>query len=175
MKTWHYQFPSHNLEGWALIILREDGFFAAVSDYGNYAYLWRSRGSADIREFFLNAASEWNYFARKLKPDTRVNAWESFKNVRREILKNRRGLGWDRDQARNVWEGLDEYEECGDWEGFLRDSEVSSFFDEPWELAHMELCGDVVNFCKKVLPRLAEQIKVELEHEKSAKIEEGSV
>lgn len=48
----------------AQVLLTDDGMFAAVSEYGNFAYAWRSFGS-NFREFLLSL--DLGYFAEKLE------------------------------------------------------------------------------------------------------------
>lgn len=45
------------------IVITEDGFFGAVTDYGNFAYQWNAFG--DSFEKFLLSINE-DYFAKKM-------------------------------------------------------------------------------------------------------------
>lgn len=58
-KTWRYDFPSVNGEGWGTIILGSDGYFSVVSDYGNFAYRWSHHAHDDFRRFWL--VDRWNW------------------------------------------------------------------------------------------------------------------
>lgn len=51
--------------GWlGQIILTSDGMFSSVTDYGNFAYAWRSFGGDDFRKFITGLNTE--YFAGKM-------------------------------------------------------------------------------------------------------------
>jgi hypothetical protein len=165
MKTWHYKIPSRPPgEGWAYVMIREDGFFATVSDYGNYAYLWTSPGVKDIRRFFLRAEEEWDYFAAKLKPERSLDSEASFNHLRDDILQERRQGHLSKDAARERWKYLDEFED-DDWEGFVRDDRTHEYWPEPWQFGVMRRCPDVDAYAKKILPQLARLIKAELDAE----------
>jgi hypothetical protein len=105
IKLWRYHLPNINGEGWAIIVIGSDGFFSAVSDYGNYGYFWSHHGCADIREFFLRAAVEWDYFRRKLSPEEDYDSEKTYQNIRSCILDGRRGGGR---RAREEWDRLHE-------------------------------------------------------------------
>lgn len=57
--VWQYDFSSVNGEGWGSFVLRSDGYFSAVTDFGNYAYRWLNHGHDDFREFWLE--NRWDY------------------------------------------------------------------------------------------------------------------
>lgn len=51
--------------GWlGQIVLTSDGMFAAVTDWGNFSFAWRSYGSRTFKEFLLTLSVE--YFATKM-------------------------------------------------------------------------------------------------------------
>ncbi len=162
MKTWHYSFPNDKPgEGWAHITLSENGMFAAVSDFGNYAFLWSHTGKEDIREFFLDAKREWQYFAGKLKPEKVLNEAESWKRIKTELLERRRAGDVTREEAREAWDEMELY--SSSWNEYLDSSSCNKVFDEAWDFSVYELQADVVAFCTRVLPRLADTLRAELE------------
>ena len=63
-----YHFSSIQGEGWATFVIGSDGYFSAVSDYGNYSYYWPHHGCTDFRQFLVRAPRDWDYFAKKLNP-----------------------------------------------------------------------------------------------------------
>ena len=67
MKIWRYNLPDVNRSGWAIVVMCEDGYFSAVSDYGDYAYKW-TKENGDFREFIMQIAdrSESGYFLNKI-------------------------------------------------------------------------------------------------------------
>lgn len=56
---WVYDLPSVAGEGWGTFILRSDGYFSCVTDYGNYAFRWLRHGEDDFRAFWLK--DRWNF------------------------------------------------------------------------------------------------------------------
>lgn len=59
LTVWQYDFHSVNGEGWGTFILRSDGYFSAVTDFGNFAYRWIHHGHEDFRSFWLE--NRWDY------------------------------------------------------------------------------------------------------------------
>lgn len=167
VKFWRYYLPcDHNREGWAEIVICSTGFFAAVSDYGDYAYAWRATGCEDVREFFLRAPAEWHYFAGKLGgPRARIYDGEGTANAIREyILGERRRCGMTRTEARHEWDLI---EECGveDSEiGFNRFGEATDI-EEWWDFHCRCFDPNLLAFCRKTMARLAEAIRTELLNE----------
>src|SRR4051812_42726931 len=58
-----YSLPSEKGEGWAIVVLGSDGFFSAVSDWGNYAYIWTNPG-CEFRKFLTQVDA--SYFWSKI-------------------------------------------------------------------------------------------------------------
>lgn len=51
--------------GWlGQVVLTEDGMFAAVTDWGNFSFAWRSYGDRTFKEFLLTISED--YFASKM-------------------------------------------------------------------------------------------------------------
>jgi len=51
--------------GWlAQVVLTSDGMFAAVSDWGNFAFAWRSVGDCTFKEFIIGMGVD--YFESKM-------------------------------------------------------------------------------------------------------------
>jgi len=167
LKVWQYTIPSAKGEGWAYVMIREDGFFATVSDYGNYAYIWSSTGTKDVREFFLAMRRDWDYFAKKLKPELRTNTEQSFTALREWLTEN---LSPTDLEAALM---LVEEHESDDWDGLMRDDEFREFCEEPWEHSVKELCPDVVAYATKIMPKLAALIEAELAQEAQASNPQG--
>lgn len=175
LHVWQYSFRGTNNwnEGWAEVMLREDGFFSAISDFGNFAYYWplKHTGHADIREFFLRI--DWDYVANKLKPEKHVDSEKSFARTREHILQMRRGGTYSREEARAKWDYVNSFHRS-DWTEFMYDSDTHEHFVEPWELAVRELDLMVVRFAKEVVcTRLRDRIRVELESERGVMVASG--
>jgi hypothetical protein len=62
------------ISGWAIIVIdTSNGFFATISDYGNYSYLWRDPGG-DFRQFLTEL--EADYFHRKIMLDHNAKVYD---------------------------------------------------------------------------------------------------
>jgi hypothetical protein len=160
-----YYLPNENGAGWAEIVIGSNGFFAAVSDYGNYAFAWRHHGESDARKFFLRAERDWDYFARKLGGEHyRVyDGVETRQAIRKRIVAERRHGDLASEEARAEWEdaGTD-----------IEDSELAfgewltrTCLCDAWELSAYRVDPPLEAFCKRTLPRLAAAIRAELEKE----------
>lgn len=170
LKVWQYTIPSAGLgEGWAYIIIREDGFFSTVSDYGNYAYLWSSTGCDDVRKFFLRSARDWDYFARKLCPKEELDIEATVKNLREGVKELMKDGSREEFEARQVKHLIDDLEGDDDWEGFVREGLVVRFFETPWEYTVRRLNRDVEAYAKKIFPKLVKLIQKELDVEAVSK------
>ncbi len=80
-----YRLHSTGHEGWAIIVIGSDGYFSAVSDWGNYAYIWGSMGSA-VREFLVDL--EPHYFWTKITHGREAQVWDEDqveKNIRERL------------------------------------------------------------------------------------------
>lgn len=160
MKIWHYYFPNDKPgEGWAHIYISENGTFAAVSDWGHYAYMWPRSGTEDFRAFFTNAEAEWAYFANKLCPEKILNEAKSWERLKRELLAMRHRKDLTEEKAREAWDAIGYYTS---WEEYIESSECNKVFDEPWDFSVHEHDPGVVSFCKRVMPQLAAVLSAEL-------------
>src|ERR1051325_1923082 len=137
MKTWNYRLPNDKPgEGWAHIILTENGVFTAVSDWGNYTHWWNHTGTKDFREFFLSAERDWQYFAHKLRPEKILNEEASFKRAREEVLRQRRTKDLSAEQAEAVWGAISYHDS---WAAFLESIECEEAFDAAYEFSVYDL------------------------------------
>jgi hypothetical protein len=157
---YRYSIPSVRCEGWAEVVLGSDGFFAVVSDYGNWAFSWRHRGEGvGIREFILHV---WpDYFINKIQHDDEFDAEGSVVNFKDDICRMRRERRLDAETARDLWDGLD-YEEHNEnaLQSWYDDNSVH--FSEGWENFRRRPCSQATAFAKNVLPRLKVGIALQL-------------
>ncbi|MGK3995025.1 hypothetical protein [Sorangium sp. So ce1024] len=170
VKTWRYYLRGPDL-GWAEILLTSSGMFAATSDYGHYAHPWRSFGERDFREFVASLSGSWNYVAGKLSRRSEYQGPETLARLKRHIVDARRFGGLTSEDAREIWDELSEYNIDDDVFGFshwLRESDGASKIGDAFEFAVYDYPSDVKAFCRKILPRLAEVLRAELEAEKRA-------
>ena len=185
-----YAFPSRKGEGWAIVVLGADGYFSAVSDYGNYAFMWTSTGYADFRDFVVRLADDADYVCGKISR-REFSPAGSKKLIREYIVSGRRDGSFDhrcfRDPiadpvarrrfaeddiaspkawARYEWElaeQIDGQDSFRDW------GERTIFFRDDWyEYAAEEFPWDARNFCSKIMPQLAVALKAEIATERSA-------
>lgn len=160
--TWRYVLPTAKHDGWAIFALSSDGFFACVSDRGNYAYYWPNHGCSDFREFFLKASAEWSYFAKKLHPRKEYDEDLTIQSVKEQILWCRRDESFTRDKARTEWELLGELAAEGfdAWLGQTTLLDAYEYYCESYP-------SDVQHFCKVTMGRLADVLRAELAAEKA--------
>lgn len=165
VKLWRYYLPSENGEGWAEIVIGSNGFFAAVSDYGDYAYAWRHHGCDDVRKFFVRAARDWDYFARKLGGERikRYDGVATREGIRKAILESRRTGDFDREDARREWRlaGV----EIERSEHAFVEWVTTTIFCEPWEFRCDRVEPSLEAFCKRTMARLAAAIRAQLDQE----------
>ena len=159
---YHYYLPSVNGEGWAEIVIGSNGFFAAVSDYGNYGYAWRHIGKRTAREFISEIGAD--YLRGKLDSTKHFDADETEKAVRRTICQRRRGRDITEYDARKAWDALCIHDliDFNDWS-----SAYGKVVDHDHELAHYSPSGMILGFVEKVLPRLQAILREELAAERA--------
>ena len=159
---WRYSLPNDKpMEGWAVILMDDTGMFMAVSDFGDYCYKWTHHGMDDFRKFMLKI--EAGYFCGKVSSRTEFQADRTKKAALKFLLELRRDNCWTKDEARKEWDMIqtvdfDNEEERNEW---VRNSDM----DEAYEFFEMDYPSDVKYFAQRILPRLAEVIKAQLEEE----------
>jgi hypothetical protein len=165
VKLWRYYIPRAPGRGWAEIVLGSNGFFAAVSDCGNYSYAWRHHGCKDFRQFFLEARSSWDYLVDKLCPKRICDPQKTRENIKRHICSWRREGLLTKTAARAEWQLI---ENCGGLETELDAHEWylhTTLADAP----HLIRCSwdpQAVAFVKEILvPGLLPLLREELREE----------
>ncbi len=166
--TWHYDLPTDPTtgDGWAEIVLCSTGFFSAVSDWGDYAYAWRSTGKDDFREFMLRAKVNPDYFLSKLHPSSQHEYDEeaTLKNVLERIEECRQDSLLTEEELEDEVERLEQYSNLEAREEFSRWVYETKLY-EPWSCVVFTPTFHAVTFCKTVLSRLADMIEAELAFE----------
>jgi hypothetical protein len=168
--TWYYRLSSGPDKEWAEVVITSTGMFAAVSDWGNYAYAWRCTGCKDVREFFARIPVDTDYFARKFAGSQREYDAEHTLKAVQEHIKELQENGDLTEET--ITEELDNlrYEYSNLENEFYFNSWVNdgdNRISEPWELYRCNLPTQIVQFCERILPRLAEKIQDELELEQA--------
>lgn len=113
VKFWRYYIPAEDgIEGWGVFLLDSTGMFAAVTDYGNYAYMWpiRHTGCKDFREFFKHRDAY--YVLGKCAPSggREYQGEETEQFIKEQILEMRRNQSLTEEEARYEWDLVDEYD-----------------------------------------------------------------
>jgi hypothetical protein len=158
-------------EGWALVVIDTDvGFFAVVSDFGNYAYLWTSPGK-EFRAFL--AGLDADYLCKKLlhgRGDAREFDGDGTKKALFEALEAYEAASWE-----NTGVGWGSYAEereklaartmTSELEYMAWQSET--LIPEADEYARYRVNADAAAFCTRVWPRFKEMLERELAQEAS--------
>jgi hypothetical protein len=157
----YYTLPSINGECWAHISINTDtGFFATVSDWGNYSFLWTTPGM-EFRKFLMGLQPDYLYGKLMMgRPDIKVfDGRKTVANLREAIEQKSKWMFYREEIARLNELGVDPtLNEVERWESETR-------LDSVWEhivYAHEPQC---TGFCEKVWPRFVELLKAELEKE----------
>ena len=162
-----YDLPSINgLEGWATIVLGADGFFAAVTDYGNYAYRWCATGEVDFRNFILRIGGD--YLLGKVSSEDVYDDEATERLIKKHILEHRKEGWYSKERARKEWDHLVACGVADNGEiGFHQWYEGTEIGDA-YEMRVDVYPRDASAFAEKTLPRLKDAIRAELAAEKVA-------
>jgi hypothetical protein len=170
-----YSIPSERSgEGWALIVVNTDnGFFATVSDWGNYAYIWSSPG-CEFRKFLMGLNPD--YLCSKLMHGRKDAREYDSDAIRLEVMKElderaksyreRNRKFWPRyaEEKRNAEERLSG-DNVHDFEAWCSETVL----DEPWRYHLTRFNQQCMAFCTKVWPRFKKLLEEELAAEEKAK------
>lgn len=161
-----YVLPSVQGQGWAIVVLGSDGYFSAVSDYGNYAYIWSAHGCADFREFAADLEKDPHYAVGKLWPHPHEYDGEAtFKNAKRMIKKRaREDVSFDSESERWTLVDHDELNTEFNFHDWLNETDLPSH--DAYECRAERPNPQALAFCEKILPRLAEVLRAEMAKEK---------
>lgn len=149
-------------DGYAMIVLGDNGYFSAISDYGNYAYFWSHHGKKDFREFFSDRDEDWSYMLSKLCPKPwPYDGAESVKSIKERILSCRRERAWDAVRARTEWERITDCNVEESEFGFYEWCQ-STTMEDASECGEHSAPSQAVHFCKVTLKRFAKVLRAEL-------------
>lgn len=169
MKIWRYDLPNVDRCGWAIVVICEDGYFSAVTDYGNYAYKWSSFGDC-FRTFLVGLENGQRYISGKISRKE-YNGEATCKDIKECILEMRRNGSFTEEEARKEWQLIAEnngLETEVDFTRFYDSTEI----DDVNELYGESYNNDAIAFVKEILPRLVKTIRTELESEKTVQDDE---
>jgi hypothetical protein len=153
-----YDLPSIDGEGWASVVIGADGFFAAVTDYGNYAHAWPHREPGDFRVLLCRFDGEYilGKVARK-----EYDGDATAKAIRERVREMRKAGQLTARQAMDERALLEEHDEVSCqvayalWHAETTIEVDSEFTCERWPV-------QAVAFVEKTLPRLRERILAEM-------------
>jgi hypothetical protein len=164
--AWRYDLTSINGEGWATVLLTSDGFFAAVTDYGNYAHMWPAHAlTIGFREFICKV--EAGYLLTKIAYKE-YDGEATAAAIRKVIRESRKLGGLTKEQAREERILLEEHDEVSclaAYATWFNETKLEPGFDftcDRWP-------AQAASFAEKTLPRLKAAIQAELEQEASAR------
>lgn len=173
VKLWRYFLDGGTGQEWAEIVLTSSGMFAAVSDWGDYAYAWRSTGCSDFREFMIRLELDPEYVLGKISRADEYQKAETLRAVKKAICEARRSCAIGRDATRQFLNELhEEYNDLHYSASFtlwLNNSDGARAIGDAWEMAVHDHPHDAQMFCRRILPRLAAVLRAELEAERKSR------
>jgi hypothetical protein len=116
--------PDKRIGGWGVVVIDEkSGLFMAHTDFGTYSTHWTAPGDKGLRHFL--GKIDFDYAMNRLA----ANHGEVFdadlavRNLRKQIIENRRNGEIDTKTARFAWAAIDEME------GDYLDRQENLFYD----------------------------------------------
>lgn len=149
-----------------IVVMGSDGYFSACSDFGNHAFNWFHTGEWDFRNFVLRCEQDPHYFISKFHYGV-PRVWDrdlTLKEIHAYILERRRNRDMMAEEARHEWDLANDLimdEDFGSWYRATEIQDAAEFHVErdDW---------DVVNFVRKIMPRLCVLIRAEMADEETA-------
>lgn len=166
--VWRYELPSIDGEGWGSFMLDSTGMFAAVTDYGNYAFRWGHHGKRDFRNFIADAGLSQGYMLSKLAPSKRreYQGDETTENIKSAIIRRRWNRYLTEEQAREEWELV---ESCdSDYKEGFHEWYNQTTFEDAHEYSVYDYTIHEKAFVEELLPRLVAELETELAAETQA-------
>jgi hypothetical protein len=155
-----YELKSEKYGGWAIIVLDTSiGYFSAVSDFGNYAYIWSSPG-CEFRKFLTEL--EADYLCGKLlmgRSDAKVFDGEATKELITQHLKENKDWPFYVEEKKLL--NSTRFSDQGDFEAWCAETRL----DTPHEYAAQRHNPQGMGFCMRVWPRFVALLKKELDDE----------
>ncbi len=154
----------------AEIVISDDGFFATVSDHGNYAYAWK-HAEMEFRSFLVKLDAD--YLLGKLcGRRSEYVADSTLEYVKNAIVSHRRYGSFDKDEARKEWDLLAERNDLDapeDFSAWLSDTSIVDAF----EMAAYDYPRDARAFAGTAWPAFAAMLRAELAAESEQAAAEG--
>jgi hypothetical protein len=180
-RLWFYRLPPTDGRSfeWAEVVLGSNGFFSAVSDYGNYSFRWTHFGDRDFRAWLLGVDEHYvrsKIMACSNRKSDIYDDRSSLQAARRAICELRRE-GWlEKEDARAAWDEIDDDYgqlhtefEWNDWANHSRGAHLIGGYRDLYEEMFREMPEPQSRqFVERILPRLKEAIRAELAAEQPA-------
>jgi hypothetical protein len=163
----YYKLPSIKGEGWAHISINANtGFFATVSDWGNYAFLWTAPG-LEFREFLMQLQPDYLYGKLMMgRPDHKVfDGAKTKANIIEAIEEHNKETegGWPYYEEELAVVQAHSFDDEGDFEAWQSETKLA----DSWEYGERCPAPDCMGFCTKIWPRFVVLLKEELAQEKT--------
>jgi hypothetical protein len=147
---------------WAIFYIDEKlGAFNCQSTYGTYAYIWRSIGSATLKEFLLDL--NFDYFMGKARPGYHTFDFDrSVERLRDTIRSARRYGSLTKAEARDAWDDIEGLSPDGSHEfvSYVTHSEplMRALGGDYYDLCSQSPDGDSKQFWVIIWPEFLKQI-----------------
>jgi len=136
--------------------------FAAVTDYGNYAFRWTAFGKEDFRLFVAGLAKSPYYLLEKVAPNGEVFDQEkTIKRIKEHILEYRWDRSYTKEFAKREWGLFTDNDFSHEYEFYEWYMETS--IADAGEFAMTSYPPNCMAFATKLIPRLAAVLRQELE------------
>ncbi|WAM23780.1 hypothetical protein [Myxococcus sp. NMCA1] len=180
-----YQYRLRTPEGYWLadVVMRSDGYFSTVSDWGNYAFRWTNPG-CEFRAFVARLEKDPGYVCSKLGRSDWWDGKRTLKAIREHIIEYRRDGSYSKEEAKEAWESV--VKALGCWHRrdarSIDEIDIGQFavwcagteVEMPYEFARNDYPPDVRSFAREVMPVLAAAIREQLKAEAAAVPATGS-
>lgn len=159
--------------GWAIIVIDEmSGFFATVSDYGNWSHVWPHHGRESFKHFLVEISKDPDYFMKKVAGGRRE--WDeeaTHKRVRGDLLRHRREGNCTKKEARTLWKKILFMEDEGfDKQGYANQLYEDGIADNLYSDGEIPIVNtfpsDLKQFSKLVYPIFVDTLRKELSQPK---------
>jgi hypothetical protein len=153
------------------VVIVDDGYFSAITQYGNYAYGWPNHGERDFRTFLCSL--EPDYLCGKLSRADEYDGRATARAVKSKIVGLRRDGYLTKMEARAEWTRLDVHgdlysrEDFGAW---LRETPI----EDAHAYAVVRYPLNVTAFAERLWPVLREALRAEMSAEALAGAQEPS-
>ncbi|WP_163998649.1 hypothetical protein [Pyxidicoccus caerfyrddinensis] len=169
--VWQHRVRGEKGQWLADVVLRSDGFFAAVSGWGSYAFRWTHPGMP-FRAFVAQLEGQDSYVCSKLDRRDWFDGEATLKSIRQHILEYRRDGNMSKAEAAKEWDILTDIV-GGGVKAEARDAgELDLYQYFQWhdrtglgDASEFGVYGyhpDLRGFCREVMPRLATLLRAEL-------------